>query len=61
MFRLRDHIERLFVSAKVFMIDVPYSVDDIVEATRTVVRVNGLDDGLLHPARWSTWATARWD
>ncbi len=45
VFRLRDHIERLFVSAKVFMIDIPYSVDDIVDATRTVVRVNGLDDG----------------
>ena len=45
VFRLRDHIERLFLSAKVFMIDVPYTVDDIVDATRTVVRVNGLDDG----------------
>ena len=45
VFRLRDHIERLFTSAKVFMIDVPYSVDDIMDAARTVVRVNGLDDG----------------
>ena len=45
VFRLREHIERLFVSAKIFMIDVPYSVDDIMDATRTVVRVNGLDDG----------------
>ena len=45
VFRLRDHIERLFVSAKIFMIEVPYSLDDIMEATRTVVRVNGLDGG----------------
>ncbi len=45
VFRLRDHIERLFASAKVFMIDIPYSVDELVDATRTVVRVNGLDDG----------------
>lgn len=45
VFRLRDHIARLFVSAKVFLIDIPYSVDDLIEATRTVVRVNGLDDG----------------
>jgi branched-chain amino acid aminotransferase len=45
VFRLRDHIERLLPSAKVFMIDVPYTVDDLVDATRTVVRVNGLDDG----------------
>jgi len=45
VFRLRDHIERLFQSAKVFMIDVPFSVDDLVDATRTLVRVNGLNDG----------------
>ncbi len=45
VFRLRDHIERLFASAKVFLIDVPYSVDDLVAATRDVVRVNGLTDG----------------
>ena len=43
VFRLRDHIERLFVSAGVFMIDIPYSVDQLVDATRTLVRVNGLD------------------
>ena len=45
VFRLPDHIERLFVSAKVFMIDVPFTVDELVEATKDVVRVNGLDDG----------------
>jgi branched-chain amino acid aminotransferase len=45
IFRLRDHIERLLVSAKIFMIDVPYSVDDLMDAARTVVRVNGLDQG----------------
>jgi branched-chain amino acid aminotransferase len=45
VFRLREHIERLFTSAKVFMIDVPYSLDDIIDACRTVVRVNGLDEG----------------
>jgi len=32
VFRLREHIERLFTSAKVFLIDVPYSVEQIVEA-----------------------------
>ena len=45
MFRLRDHIDRLFASAKIFMIDVPYSVEDIMDAIRTLVRVNGLTDG----------------
>jgi branched-chain amino acid aminotransferase len=45
VFRLRDHIRRLFASAKVFMIDIPYSFEEIVEASREVVRVNGLTEG----------------
>ncbi len=45
VFRLTDHINRLFTSAKVFMIDVPYSPEELVAASKDVVRVNGLDDG----------------
>ncbi len=45
VFRLRDHVERLFASARVFLIDVPFSVDEVVDACRQVVRVNGLDGG----------------
>ena len=45
IFRLGDHISRLFASARIFMIDVPFSEEQVVEATREVVRVNGLTDG----------------
>jgi branched-chain amino acid aminotransferase len=45
VFRLRDHIERLFASAKVLLIDVPFSLEQILAATREVVRVNGLHEG----------------
>ncbi len=45
VFRLRDHIQRLFESAHVFMIDIPFTLEQIVDASRDVVRVNGLDDG----------------
>ena len=45
VFRLTDHIVRLFASASVFLIDVPFGVDDLVQASKDVVRVNGLDDG----------------
>ena len=45
VFRLRDHIRRLFASASVFLIDVPFTEDEVVEATREVVRVNGLTEG----------------
>jgi len=45
VFRLREHIERLLASAKVFLIDVPFTLDQLIEATREVVRVNGMNDG----------------
>ncbi len=49
VFRLRDHIERLFNSAKIFMIDIPYSVDELVAATRELVAVNELDSCYIRP------------
>ena len=45
VFRLADHIRRLFASAKIFLIDVPFSEEEVVEACREVVRVNGLTEG----------------
>ena len=45
VFRLRDHIERLFTSAKIFLIDIPFSVEQIIDASKDVVRVNNLSDG----------------
>ena len=45
VFRLGDHIRRLFASAKIFMIDVPFSVEEIIEARGCVVRASGLQDG----------------
>ena len=41
VFRLRDHIERLFRSAKILFLEIPYTVDDLVTATLDTVRVNG--------------------
>jgi len=45
VFRLRDHIHRLFASAGVFLIDIPFTEDQLVEATKEVVKVNGMTDG----------------
>jgi branched-chain amino acid aminotransferase len=49
VFRLTDHIVRLFNSAKIFMIDVPFTVDQIIEATKETVRVNGLPECYIRP------------
>src|SRR3974390_680192 len=45
IFRLRDHVRRLVNSAKILLMDVPFTEDELVEACREVVRVNGLSDG----------------
>jgi len=45
IFRLTDHINRLFNSAKILMINTPWTVTDIVEASKAVVRENGMKDG----------------
>ncbi len=45
VFRLGDHIRRLLASAHVLCIDVPYTADQLIEATREVVRVNEMAEG----------------
>ena len=45
IFRLHDHVTRLLDSAKIFMMDVPYTHEEILEACKSVVRENGLSDG----------------
>ncbi len=49
VFRLGDHITRLFNSAKIFMIDIPFTRDEIIEATKVTVRVNGLGSCYIRP------------
>jgi branched-chain amino acid aminotransferase len=49
VFRLTDHIVRLFDSAKIFMLDIPYTVEQIVEATKETVRANNIDECYIRP------------
>jgi branched-chain amino acid aminotransferase len=49
VFRLTDHMIRLHNSAKIMMMDLPYSVDELVEATKAVVRESGLPSCYIRP------------
>jgi branched-chain amino acid aminotransferase len=49
VFRLTDHIGRLFNSAKIFMIDIPFTMDEIIEATKMTIRVNGMAECYIRP------------
>jgi len=49
IFRLTDHIERLHDSAKIMMMDLPYTVEELVEATKAVVAATGLPSCYIRP------------
>ena len=49
IFRLRDHMLRLHRSAKIASIDLPYSVDELCDATVEVVRANKLKACYIRP------------
>ena len=44
-FRLTDHVRRLYHSAKIYRIKIPFALDVLVTACRDVVRENGLLNG----------------
>ncbi|MST32080.1 branched-chain amino acid transaminase [Acidimicrobiaceae bacterium USS-CC1] len=49
VFRLREHIQRLLRSARIFLMDVPFSEDELVTATKQTVAVNGLEQCYIRP------------
>ncbi|MCH8018917.1 branched-chain amino acid transaminase [candidate division KSB1 bacterium] len=49
LFRLKDHIRRLFDSAKIYRIPVPFSKDVIEQACIDVVKVNNLQEAYMRP------------
>ncbi|AOB28135.1 MULTISPECIES: branched-chain amino acid transaminase [Bordetella] len=49
IFRLQDHTNRLFNSAHIYQIPLPYDRDTLNEAQREVVRANGLASCYLRP------------
>ena len=49
-FRIREHIRRMFDSAKIYRMDIPrYSQEELVEACLELVRENGLRSCYLRP------------
>ena len=49
IFRLKEHTDRLFRSAHILGMNIPYSREDLLEAQKQVVRDNGLDSAYLRP------------
>jgi len=49
IFRLQEHTDRLFRSAKILGMDMPFDKEALNEAQRAAVRENKLDSGYLRP------------
>jgi branched-chain amino acid aminotransferase len=49
IFRLKDHIDRLFDSAKIYRIDMPFTKAEIMQACIDVVKLNRLEACYLRP------------
>ncbi len=49
VFRLTEHIERLFRSAKIYLMEPEWSVEQIVKATKDLVRINEVESCYIRP------------
>jgi branched-chain amino acid aminotransferase len=52
IFRLREHTQRLFNSAKIFQMAIPFDMETLIEAQKEVVRENQLESCYLRPLVW---------
>ncbi|OZB57926.1 MAG: branched chain amino acid aminotransferase [Thiomonas sp. 13-66-29] len=52
IFRLREHTERLFNSAKILRMTIPFTLEQAMQAQIDVVRANGFDSCYIRPLTW---------
>ncbi len=52
IFKLEEHTDRLFHSAKRMDIKIPYSEDEINQATKKIVSVQNVQNGYIRPFAW---------
>ena len=52
IFKLEEHTERLYHSAKRMGFEIPYSKDEINKATKKIVSVQNIQNGYVRPFAW---------
>jgi branched-chain amino acid aminotransferase len=57
LFRLNEHIERLFNSARIFLMDIPYAKKDIKKAVVETVRINKIKECYIRPLVYMGYGT----
>ena len=52
IFKLDEHTERLFKSAKILDLDIPYNYQEIVDISKEIILKQNISDGYLRPVVW---------
>ncbi len=52
IFRLHEHTDRLFNSAKILRMKLPFTKEEVSEAQKAVVKANNLESGYIRPLTW---------
>ncbi len=52
IFRLDDHLKRLYASARIYDMVIPYSIEELTSACIETIRRNGLERAYLRPIAW---------
>ena len=52
IFRLQEHTQRLFNSAKILRMNIPFALEEVMQAQKDVVRLNNLESCYLRPLTW---------
>ena len=52
IFKLKEHTDRLFNSAKILDMKIPYSCNEIMEATKKLVSDQDIENGYIRPFVW---------
>ncbi len=52
IFKLEDHIDRFFTSAKIYRIDLPFSKTDLLKGCLDIIKENGIENGYIRPVAY---------
>ncbi len=57
IFKLEEHIDRFFTSAKIYRMDLPYSKAELLSACMDVIKENGIENGYIRPIAYYGYDT----
>ena len=52
IFKLDEHIERLFKSAKILDLDIPYNYKEVTDISKEIIVKQNVSDGYVRPVVW---------